>query len=138
MTNKVYRTAMGKPVDIGALLLQNETVRAVGNMSVNARGDVIDSRNKVIDSKNRQIQRQQKRQTNVTKSYQQQESQDTFNDLPEDNDVVVQENIAPTPQVAPAPSGGLAAALARSRAIKQEPLRTPRQIAQEASGVKKI
>jgi hypothetical protein len=51
MTNKVYRTAMGKPVDIGALLLQNETVRAVGNMSVNARGDVIDSRNKVIDSK---------------------------------------------------------------------------------------
>ena len=96
MTNKVYRTAMGKPVDIGALLLQNETVRAVGNMSVNARGDVIDSRNKVIDSKNRQIQRQQKRQTNVTKSYQQQESQDTFNDLPEDNDVVVQENTAPT------------------------------------------
>jgi hypothetical protein len=138
MTNKVYRTAMGKPVDIGALLLQNETVRAVGNMSVNARGDVIDSRNKVIDSKNRQIQRQQKRQTNVTKSYQQQESQDTFNDLPEDNDVVVQENIAPTPQAAPAPSSGLAAALARSRAIKQEPLRTSRQIAQEASGVKKI
>ena len=66
MTNKVYRSAMGKEVDLGALLLQNEQVRAVGNMNVNARGDVLDSANRVIDAKNRQVQRQYKKQTNVS------------------------------------------------------------------------
>ena len=48
---RVYRSSQGKPVDLGALLLQNETVRAVGNMGVNARGDRIDIKNKVIDTK---------------------------------------------------------------------------------------
>jgi hypothetical protein len=65
MTNKVYRTAGGKTVDMGSLLLQNEEVRAVGNMRVNARGDALDSNNRIIDQKNRQITRQTQRQTNV-------------------------------------------------------------------------
>ena len=39
MTRKVYKSAMGQPIDLGALLLQNEQDRAVGNMNVNARGD---------------------------------------------------------------------------------------------------
>ena len=67
MTRKVYKSAMGKSVDLGALLLQNESVRAVGNMNVNARGDVLDSANQVIDQKNRQVQRQYQRTvTNVS------------------------------------------------------------------------
>lgn len=65
MSKKVYKTAMGKTLDMGNLMLQNEHVRAVGNMGVNARGDVLDSADRVIDQKNRQIQRQQSRQTNV-------------------------------------------------------------------------
>lgn len=65
MTRKVYKTARGKEVDLGALLLQNENVRAVGNMNVNARGDVLDSTNKVIDQKNRQVQRQYQRQAST-------------------------------------------------------------------------
>ena len=32
---KMYRSSQGKGIDLGALLLQNETVRAVGNMNVN-------------------------------------------------------------------------------------------------------
>lgn len=64
MTSKVYKSAMGKPVDLGALILQNEQVRAVGNMSVNAAGDFVDESNQVIDSRNKQVQRQYKRQTN--------------------------------------------------------------------------
>jgi hypothetical protein len=36
------------------------------------------------------------------------------------------------------PEGGLAAAIAKARQIKQEPLKTPRQQAQEKSGVNKI
>jgi hypothetical protein len=43
-----YRTAMGKTVDMSAIVSKNERVRAVGNMSVNARGDTIDSSGKVI------------------------------------------------------------------------------------------
>jgi hypothetical protein len=65
MTKRVYKTAQGKIIDLGALILQNENVRAVGNMNVNARGDLLDSTNQVIDQKNRQVQRQYNRQTNV-------------------------------------------------------------------------
>ena len=54
---KVYRSSQGKSVDLGALLLQNETVRAVGNMGVNARGDRINIQNKVIDTKAKISQR---------------------------------------------------------------------------------
>lgn len=55
MTKQVYRTAQGKSLDLGALTLQNEKVKAVGNMGVNARGDKVDSQNKVIDSKRNQM-----------------------------------------------------------------------------------
>jgi hypothetical protein len=43
-----YRTALGKTVDMSVLATKNEKVRAVGNMSVNARGDTIDAQGKVI------------------------------------------------------------------------------------------
>lgn len=54
MTKQVYTSANGKAVDMGALRLKNERVRAVGNMKVNARGDVIDDKNAVISSKTSQ------------------------------------------------------------------------------------
>ena len=59
MTQKTYRTAQGKVVDLGAMMVQNETVRAVGNMSVNARGDIIATRGE-------QVNRHLNRQTNTT------------------------------------------------------------------------
>ena len=66
MTSKVYKTAKGIPVDMGQLRLQNEHVRAVGNMGVNARGDRIDAQGNVIDSANEQLKRRIQRQTNVS------------------------------------------------------------------------
>ena len=63
---KTYRTAKGRNVDIGALLNQNEDVRAVGNMNVNARGDLIDSQNKTIERKNKQVQKQYRKQIRNT------------------------------------------------------------------------
>jgi len=63
MTNEVYRSANGKTVDMGALRLQNERVRAVGNMRVNARGDVINDANEVIRKKNEQVSKQYRQQT---------------------------------------------------------------------------
>ena len=138
---------MGKPVDLGALFLQNEHVRAVGNMNVNARGDVLDSANRVVEPKNRQVQRKYRRQTNVsggaattgTMAAKQAaematkvDANDQFTDLIDDapETVVVQEKTAVESTTA-TPRGGLAAAIARSREVKQELEKTARQRAQE-------
>lgn len=63
MTKNVYKTAQGRVIDMGKLILQNEHVRAVGNMNVNARGDVIGDDNRVIKSRSQQVQQQYKQQT---------------------------------------------------------------------------
>jgi hypothetical protein len=39
---------MGKMVDMAALAAKNEHVRAVGNMKVNARGDIIDDHGRIV------------------------------------------------------------------------------------------
>jgi hypothetical protein len=154
MTRKVYKTAMGKAVDLGALLLQNENTRAVGNMGVNAAGDLVDSTNRVIDQRNRQVQKQYRKQTNVSdmpaatsnvqarKAQAQAQINDQQNvteldqlDLNETVESLVSE---PEPQaVSQTASGGLAAAIARSREVKQELEKTLRQRAQE-QGVRKL
>jgi len=98
MTRKIYKSAMGKSVDMGSLLLQNERVRAVGNMNVNARGDRLDSNNKIVEPKNQQVQRRYNKQTNVSAGPTQSSTQsakaqvqqpvvdpaDSFSDLPMD------------------------------------------------------
>lgn len=43
-----YSTAQGRSVDMSALSMKNEKVRAVGNMRVNARGDLLDNQNRII------------------------------------------------------------------------------------------
>jgi hypothetical protein len=136
MTQRTYRTAQGKIVDLGALQLKNENVRAVGNIPVNARGDLLDSHNRPIDSRNQQVSKQyQKQVTNVN-----------------DSAVVSskkQLNVQPVAQAAPepapvdtaaeeTPNTGLAAAIARARQVKQEPLKTQSQLTRQTSGVKKI
>lgn len=51
----VYKSALGRSVDMAALVAKNEKTRAVGNMKVNARGDMIDSHGKVIKAKPEQV-----------------------------------------------------------------------------------
>lgn len=67
MTKKTYKTAQGKIVDMGGLMLKNEQVRAVGNMNVNARGDLVDDMNRPISSKTQQVSRQYQNQTTQKK-----------------------------------------------------------------------
>jgi glycine cleavage system H lipoate-binding protein len=67
MAGKIYKTAQGKTVDMGKLMLQHEKVRAVGNMKVNARGDMIDDMNRVISSKTDQVNKQYNKQTTPRK-----------------------------------------------------------------------
>jgi len=42
------RTARGKMIDMSALATKHETTRAVSNLKLNARGDIVDSNNKVM------------------------------------------------------------------------------------------
>lgn len=50
-----YRSAQGKIVDMSQLTAKNEKVRAVGNMNVNARGDILDSHNRVIKDNTKRV-----------------------------------------------------------------------------------
>ena len=189
-TRRTYRSSQGKSIDLGALLLQNETVRAVGNMGVNARGDRIDNKGTVVDSKVQQSKRQYNKQIGPQDSIPQASRAPVADVIPPapvapdpyglqksnakeaeafketrraekatakaakaskpkvvktpvvdesflDIDPVVE--VVPEPvAVAPTPASGLADAIARAKTIKQEQLKTPRQLAQEKSGVKKI
>jgi hypothetical protein len=182
MSVKIYSSARGKTVDMGALRLKNEQVRAVGNMGVNARGDRIDSQGNIIDPKNQQTERRIQRQTNVqdipthtsvktAAAAQAQSIADllAFPDLPQDDEVFTdpipaqpqqQQILAPViPVVAPEPvavellaiepvmakpkeviddvNGGLAAAIARAKTVKQELEKTVRE-QQKTKPIRKI
>ena len=213
MATKVYKSAMGRVVDMGALMLENENTRAVGNMKVNARGDKIDVANKVTETKNKQVQRHYQRQvtntteqvpTTSTRAAKQQHAQkksakekiakdtnvpvassrgrtqrakekvvnkdvlepkqveykleELVESLPEIesmeelaeleatipelvNDPIIEPIAEPAPvepEKAAIPRGGLAAAMAKSQSVKQELMKTQRQLAQGKPGVNKI
>ncbi len=197
---------MSRVVDMGALMLENENTRAVGNMNVNARGDVLDSSNRVVETKNKQVAKHYQRQTaspanhlptTSTQAAKKQQSQkksakekitkdvpapaktravkvvnetvlDAYNDerlvskydkihaaepaiesvtdiesmdeltefeagIPE-----LAEDPVSLPEKVAIPRGGLAAAIARTQSVKQELMKTPRQLAQNKPGVNKI
>ena len=140
MTRKVYRTAQGKMVDLGALQLRNENVRSVGNMKVNARGDLIDSNNRAIDSRNQQVDRQYRRQTTnvVNNPVQSNRSAAATANIPTPPEDFQDDFVKPVEDALPAGATGLAAAIARARKVKQEPLKTPREVAQHQEGLKKL
>jgi hypothetical protein len=145
MTRKIYRTAQGKMVDLGRLQLQNENTRAVGNMKVNARGDRLDSLNRPIQSRNEQVDRQYQRQVTQTQERvstsqkSRAKKQAEIPQPPEDFDDDFEKTVEDRPSSGPAiESGGLAAAIARARQIKQEPLKTPKDLAKQQPGVRKL
>tara|TARA_Y100001972_G_C7448796_1_gene229875 strand:- start:71 stop:487 length:417 start_codon:yes stop_codon:yes gene_type:complete len=54
---RMYRTMQGRMVDIEKLRAANESVQAVGNMNVNARGDVLGPGGQVATPKQKIIQK---------------------------------------------------------------------------------
>jgi len=50
-TKKMYRTMQGRMVDIEQLRSANESTLAVGNMNVNARGDVLGAGGQIVTPK---------------------------------------------------------------------------------------
>jgi len=51
----VYRTALGKQIDIDKVRLLNEDTVAIGNMRVNARGDALDRNGQILESKDERV-----------------------------------------------------------------------------------
>lgn len=140
MTRKIYRTAQGKMVDIGRLQLQNENIRAVGNMNVNARGDKIDSQNKAIEKRPAQVQRQYNRQTKPSEQTSPTPARTRSVPAPKIEIPAAPEDFddAFVKEESPKPASGLAAAIAKAREIKQEPLRSVQDTVQHQTGIKKI
>jgi len=54
---RMYRTMQGRMVDIEKLRAANESVQAVGNMNVNARGDMLGPSGKIITPKEQIIKK---------------------------------------------------------------------------------
>lgn len=113
MTERIYRTAQGKMIDMGALALKNETTRAVGNMKTNARGDKIDSNGDVIVSRNQQSSKNYNQgvTTNVSAG-----------PIPTGPTPVKKTSATPPPvdtTEIQAPQSGLAAAMARAKNNKE-------------------
>ena len=116
-------------------------------MGVNARGDLVDGWNRPIDSRNQQVARQYGRQaSNVMDEPVQTKAPENKVKEKAVKKIKVQ---APTPPedfdddfvkatVAQQPAGGLAAAIAKAREIKQEPILPTRSAAKNAPGVTKI
>jgi len=131
MTKKIYRTAQGKIVDLGALEVQNQHVRAVGNMNVNARGDKLDANGNVISTRAQQVNRNLDRTTNTapgpipTSNRTQKEDtaailaaeQEKIEKARAHRQALREKGIAPTGDQ---PAEGLAAAMARAAQIKDE------------------
>ena len=54
---KMYKTMQGRMVDIDQLRAANESTQAVGNMNVNARGDVLGANGQVVTPKSQVIKK---------------------------------------------------------------------------------
>jgi hypothetical protein len=141
MTQKVYRTAQGKTVDLGALMLQNENTRAVGNMKVNARGDLVDGWNRPIDSRTQQVQKQYERQVTNVRDEPVRSSMPVTHKTPA-SPVPVTQSAPPVesqqPQDSTPDNQGLAAAIARARQIRQEPVARAGRNRDGTTGVQRI
>lgn len=48
MVKKLYKTMQGKEIDLDALMTKNETITAVGNVRINARGDELGPGGKLL------------------------------------------------------------------------------------------
>lgn len=164
MTNRIYRSARGKPVDLGALILKNENTRSVGNMNVNTRGDKLNAKNEVIEPKTQIMEKHYESQINTSEGviptsarHAKQIEREKYmaekkrtkekahrkavkaqvKDGANPEPAVLDEPVA-SPEVSAKVTGGLAAAIARAKEIKQEKLKTTKQQAQSKPGVNRL
>lgn len=139
---KIYKTARGKTIDIDKVKLANESVTAVGNMKVNARGDklgpggqIIAGRNQVMDRVYNVDNRPRSggyspndpavfaEQQALTESNRAKELHNLATSLV--HTAPAEPTVSDTP-VEPAARGSLASSVAKTATVTQEPLPDPR------------
>lgn len=111
---KVYRTALGKTIDMDNLRLANEEIIAIGNMKVNARGDELGPGGQVVRTRNQVMDEYYKLNTPTVS--------DSSPAIVEDNRPVRQvstptiddDHVAPAEPVTPAEAAKLKGSLANS------------------------
>jgi len=154
MAKRTYRSANGKIVDFGGLLSQNETVPALGNMNVNARGDEI-TPDGTITRTREQVMREYHQMSNAQVPQDDripESADDTWSDweprvepeLVKTSEPAVEDvadepvtEAAPKPAAAePRPSAGLASAVAAARTVT--PTVTTKPDAKTTAGVTRL
>jgi len=144
-----YNTGSGREVDMDALILKHEHVRAVGNMNVDAAGNVLDSNNATIATRTQQVNKHYAKQVNKKahhipvvsskKAALEQEELAKAEILNGFDDVKLVEKAAPKISKQDVENtGGLAGAIAKAREVKQEPTKSPREKERSKKGVNKI
>lgn len=136
---RIYKSARGKTVDMDKVKLSNETATAVGNMRVNARGDLIgpggsiaQGRNQIMDKvyavpapmyspNDPGVRAEQQRTMEASKA---KELHDLANNLAVPSNP---ETVTPDAPVAPTARGSLAGSVAKPVSVSQTPLPDPRK-----------
>jgi hypothetical protein len=146
----MYKTARGKTIDMDKVKLANETVTAVGNMKVNARGDklgpggeIIAGRNQVMDQvynvptgprgyspNDPEVFAQQQALIESSKA---KDLHDLANNLVQSTSPeLLVDQVEP-----PAARGSLASSVAKTVTVAQEPLPNPKDV-KKSSGPTRI
>lgn len=147
--SRIYKTVKGKTIDIDHVKLANENTIAVGNMKVNARGDLLGAGNQVAAGRNEVMDRvyavddgpvgghslNSRRQSQPVANDRSKQLHDLANGListtveapvAESTDPVAESAPAETP--APAPTrGSLASAVAKTTVVTQQIAPDPRK-----------
>ena len=142
--SKVYKTARGKTIDMDKVKLANETVTAVGNMKVNARGDRLGIGGQVIAGRNQVMDRVYAvganpistggyspndaegyaQQQQMAESHRARELHDLATTLVKPTSIESTESSASEP---PPARGSLASSVAKTAVVKQEPMPDPKK-----------
>jgi hypothetical protein len=134
----VYRTAKGKMVDVGKLKLANESTVAVGNMKVNARGDLLGNGGKVVAGRNQVMDQIYAVNSNTGYSpndpanyvppVMEMISPKELTDLANNSIVTTSPSVDDnTPSPVPLARGSLADSIAKQTTVTQEALPTPQE-----------
>jgi hypothetical protein len=147
--SRIYKTAKGQTVDMDRVKLANETTIAVGNMKVNARGDLIgqggtiaQGRNQIMDqvyavpdgssdgySPNRPKTPVAVPNTNQPEENKSKSLHDLANSLitPTTDEPVVEDTTDSTAEDKPSGRGSLASSVAKTVTVNQGPTPDPRK-----------
>ena len=131
----VYRTAKGKLIDINKVKLANESTVAVGNMKVNARGDLLGSRGQVSIGRNTRMDEvysapyspNEPAQFAKTQAAMEESKAKELHDLASNlvdtntSEAILDE----TKPATSAPRGSLASSVAKTTTVVQEPITPP-------------